>query len=545
MPRCVPCERDFHDEVALNQHQMYSLYHRNKSTLRQIRRQTFANEGIPKDYNSTSGYARRTQTRPKPSYDSAPHSPQPEVKYTCGDCEGNFKSKRDLEHSCNARKRDLTSTDSLTQHGSIQIGHKFPCAFCYPPCGRKFETLEALDIHSRAVEEKNELNIARHTKNRWSIIQETPEAIEKLRSMIHSKKLLERSGYKLEPLTEESISDLRKCINCHEKRFKSKARFNTTCRFHPKKPTKRFNRRTGVREILFPCCGQLEGPDCEKCVVNDQHIYEDFDTFAEKLTFVKTPGPFPGIQKRKAVALDCEMGTSYTNSSELIQLSVVDYFTGESLIDMLVRPKVQLRSFNTQYSGVTREMMAQAIASGEYLDGVEGARNELWKWIDSTTILIGHSLHCDLRELRLAHPLIVDSFLCVPKIKASGNGLKSLMEELLGQKVQDSKSGHDCVEDALASRELVIWCIQNEDRVAERAIVSQKEEEIRRQEREASNILKEERLRLKLEQEQLDGVLESSHSSSAPIRRVGETREHDFSNLQNEYHSQDPDTFWY
>jgi hypothetical protein len=60
-----------------------------------------------------------------------------------------------------------------------------------------------------------ELNIARRTKNKWSIIQETPEAIEKLRSMIHSKGLLERSGYKLEPLTEESISDQRKCVNCH------------------------------------------------------------------------------------------------------------------------------------------------------------------------------------------------------------------------------------------------------------------------------------------------------------------------------------------
>jgi DNA polymerase III epsilon subunit-like protein len=295
---------------------------------------------------------------------------------------------------------------------------------------------------------------------------------------------------------------------------------------------------------LFPCCGQLEGPDCEKCVVNDQHIYEDFDTFAEKLTIVKTPEPFPGIQKRKAVALDCEMGTSYTNSSELIQLCVVDYFTGESLIDMLVRPKVQLRSFNTRYSGVTREMMAQAIATGEYLDGVEGARNELWKWIDSTTVLIGHSLHCDLRELRLAHPLVVDSLLCVPKINASGNGLKTLIKELLGQKVQDSKSGHDCMEDALASRELVIWCIQNEDRVAERAIISQKEEEIRRQEREANNILKEERLRLKLEQEQLDSGLESSHSSSAPIPGVGETGEHDLSYLHNAYHSQGPSTWW-
>lgn len=195
---------------------MYSLNHKNKPA-RQIRSQKPANEGIPKDYNSTDGYARRTQARPRPSYDSAPHSVQPEVpKYICGHCDSNFKSKRDLEqHSCNTRKGGFSGSESLTQHESTQIEHKFPCAFCYPPCGRKFETLEALDIHSRAVEEKNEMNIARRTKNKWSIIQETPEAIEKLRTMIHSKELLEKSGYKLEPLTEESISDQRKCVNCH------------------------------------------------------------------------------------------------------------------------------------------------------------------------------------------------------------------------------------------------------------------------------------------------------------------------------------------
>lgn len=235
-------------------------------------------------------------------------------------------------------------------------------------------------------------------------------------------------------------------------------------------------------EMYFSCCGQ-QG----RCVVSDEHVFEDFEALSQSLVYEKTTLPSPHQPKRKAVALDCEMGTSVTNSCELIQLSVVDYFTGDVLIDSIVRPKVQMSHYNTPYSGITSQMMKRAIAEGEFLESFEGARAELQKWIDSETILVGHSLNHDLSQLHLIHPLIVDSYICVPKLTSSGNSLKTLTKQLLGKGVQEGlegKRGHDCVEDALAARELVIWCSENKKVLEARAILAKEEEETRRKEAE-------------------------------------------------------------
>lgn len=228
--------------------------------------------------------------------------------------------------------------------------------------------------------------------------------------------------------------------------------------------------------------------------MKDEHIFEDFDTLARNFVFERTPSPSPNKPKRKAVAVDCEMGTSATNSCELIQLSVVDYFTGEILIDSIVRPEVKMTHYNSTYSGITPQMMRRAIADGEFLDSYEGARAELWKWIDSETILVGHSLNHDMNQLHMIHPLIVDSYICVPKLQSSGNGLKNLTKQLLGKDVQEGlegKKGHDCVEDALAARELVIWCSENKAALKVRAEQAKDEQEIWRKETEIRRVEKE------------------------------------------------------
>lgn len=243
-------------------------------------------------------------------------------------------------------------------------------------------------------------------------------------------------------------------------------------------------------ETYFSCCGKNE-----RCVVSDEHIFEDFKALAQSLVYEETPLPSLHQPKRKAVALDCEMGTSITNSCELIQLSAVDYFTGEVLIDSIVRPNIQMSHYNTPYSGITFQMMRNAIASGEFLESFEGARAELWKWIDSETILVGHSLNHDLSQLHLVHPLVVDSYICVPKLVSSGNSLKTLTKQLLGKDVQEGlegKIGHDCVEDALAARELVIWCSENKKVLQARAVLAKEEEETRRKEMEIRRKEKEE-----------------------------------------------------
>lgn len=264
-------------------------------------------------------------------------------------------------------------------------------------------------------------------------------------------------------------------------------------------------------------------------MVSYEHVFEDFAALAQSLVYEETPLPSPHQPKRKAVALDCEMGTSITNSCELIQLSAVDYFTGEVLIDSIVRPKVQMSHYNTPYSGITPQMMKRAITQGEFLESFEGARVELQKWIDSETILVGHSLNHDLSQLHLVHPLIVDSYICVPKLTSSGNSLKTLTKQLLGKGVQEGlegKRGHDCIEDALAARELVIWCSENKKALEERAVLAKEEEEarrkeaeIRRKEREELQVKKaEERLARLVVSDTSEPKLPTTESPSAKVR---------------------------
>jgi RNA exonuclease 1 len=51
---------------------------------------------------------------------------------------------------------------------------------------------------------------------------------------------------------------------------------------------------------------------------------------------------------RVAVALDCEMGTAASGESELIRVTMVDYFSDEILVDNLVEPGVRMLHLNTR-----------------------------------------------------------------------------------------------------------------------------------------------------------------------------------------------------
>ncbi|KAH6620529.1 exonuclease, partial [Boeremia exigua] len=161
------------------------------------------------------------------------------------------------------------------------------------------------------------------------------------------------------------------------------------------------------------------------------------------------------------IVLDCEMiGTGPKGKiSELARLSAVDFLTGELLIDTLVHPQHEVTDWRTKWSGITAEMVQTAISSGTILTNATAARTELFKHMDSETILVGHALHNDLHALRIHHNQTFDSSTlasvavgaCIRKLW----GLKALCKELLEITVQDNGyHGHDAVEDALAAREL-------------------------------------------------------------------------------------------
>ncbi|KAL2012096.1 hypothetical protein VTN00DRAFT_4814 [Thermoascus crustaceus] len=270
------------------------------------------------------------------------------------------------------------------------------------------------------------------------------------------------------------------------------------CRFHP----------GAVVCKLYTCCAnKLWQPGC---TFAEHHVCEDYapgeleaqwmlhKTPQHQNSKSKTKNKHPPPSPRKAIALDSEMGTSAHGESELIRLTAVDYFTGETLIDSLVYPSVPMRHFNTRYSGVTRGMIEAARRKRTCLMGRDAARQQLWRFVGPETIVVVHGGNNDFLALRWIHTRVVDTFLVEgvwkkrerekeeqkekeqqqeqgeeegrkekeekkkrPDGKGEGGGrsLKSLADVRLGWKIQCGRNGHDSLEDALACRALVDWYV--------------------------------------------------------------------------------------
>ncbi|KAF2814372.1 exonuclease, partial [Mytilinidion resinicola] len=195
--------------------------------------------------------------------------------------------------------------------------------------------------------------------------------------------------------------------------------------------------------------------------------------------------------KRGAVALDCEMvGVGRNGESEVARLSAIDYLSGEVLIDSLVQPTRPVTDWRTRFSGITKNAMAVAVAENRVLKGWPEARAELWKYIDSNTVLVGQALHHDFDGLRMQHWKVVDSGILAKDAVGTGVsrqwGLKTMCDQFLGIEIQNNgKSGHDSVEDAFAAREVVLWCIGHMEELAVWGRKQKEEFERKKKQREA------------------------------------------------------------
>jgi RNA exonuclease 1 len=225
--------------------------------------------------------------------------------------------------------------------------------------------------------------------------------------------------------------------------------------------------------------------------------------------FYPTPSFPRGNNLRAAVALDCEMGTAVSGDSELIRVTLIDYFSGAILVNNIVEPDVPMRHLNTRFSGVSWAHIRKAKKERTCLRGKAEARRVLWRYIGPETVVVGHGTSNDLRALRWIHPFVVDSFVIEfgimkkkenesegvrrvaenreeSSLPMSGNGfeekrdetvakkentrrkapgnlsLKSLVSKRLDRNIQsDEKTGHDSLEDAIAARDLVHWIVSN------------------------------------------------------------------------------------
>ncbi|KAJ5784123.1 uncharacterized protein N7518_009800 [Penicillium psychrosexuale] len=224
--------------------------------------------------------------------------------------------------------------------------------------------------------------------------------------------------------------------------------------------------------------------------------------------FRQVPRSSDNLPRRRAIVLDCEMVQVEAGRRELAFLSAIDFLTGEVLIDNYVQPKSRVVNWDSRFSGVTPSAMNKAVRKGTALFGWEEARSKLWEFMDSETILIGHSLNNDLDVLGIIHWNIVDSSIITSEavfytVHAGEPlnrtwSLKTLTNELVNYDIQVGKQGHSALEDAHATRDIVIWCLrypehlkvwadnardQEEQRIYERELKRTTEEQVREQRR--------------------------------------------------------------
>ena len=220
---------------------------------------------------------------------------------------------------------------------------------------------------------------------------------------------------------------------------------------------------------MWSCCGAVQR-GASGCGAMPEHSHEEAALLEANLAFAATPAAIPAVAKRRAVVLDCEMGGDRFNRSELILLSVVDFFSAEVLFDTLVDPSTPICDWRSRWSGVTKRAMDGARTSSNAVSGWRAARSLVLSHIDANTVAIGFALENDLDQLRLVHPNFVDARLAIPCLTGNGNkhGVRSLTAELLGKTVQIDARGHNCLEDTFAARELMLWCLRNPEKVERR-----------------------------------------------------------------------------
>ncbi|KLJ07546.1 hypothetical protein EMPG_16960 [Blastomyces silverae] len=288
------------------------------------------------------------------------------------------------------------------------------------------------------------------------IIEATPEYMLHLNALIAKPSTLKEAGYVLNPLSAEDFELKKRCCGCNmtmakvmrlremavQKREKEKSKdcpikpgqnagedkdpsqkekgdgkdendgTKTTpkkkvlhCKFHPGTPM--WNRQGK----MWSCCRQPMSAD--PCSGAEQHIARSY--LPGELQRLRQFHPSPRTRNmsspdtRAAVAIDCEMGQAASGDSELIRLTLIDYFSSAVLIDSLVYPTEKMEHYRTQFSGVTRRDMETAMKEGTCIMGRDNARFAVWRYVGPQTIVVGHSAHNDLESLRWIHSMVVDT----------------------------------------------------------------------------------------------------------------------------------------
>ncbi|KAJ3267862.1 RNA exonuclease 3, partial [Terramyces sp. JEL0728] len=183
---------------------------------------------------------------------------------------------------------------------------------------------------------------------------------------------------------DEPKNQKKKCDRCGTTYIPISNPPQTECNYH----WGRLVSRSGER--AFSCCQATIGTvGCSQ----GPHVYKDAqDTELHyKIPFDSAPDG----KGKEVVALDCEMG--YTlGGFELVRVSIVDWY-GNIILDEIVQPLNAIICYNTRFSGI------KVIPPGSKT--LAQVKQSVYEIIKKDTIIIGHALENDLRQLRVTLPI--------------------------------------------------------------------------------------------------------------------------------------------
>ncbi|KAH0458069.1 hypothetical protein IEQ34_013384 [Dendrobium chrysotoxum] len=206
-----------------------------------------------------------------------------------------------------------------------------------------------------------------------------------------------------------------------------------------------------------------------------------FDFYNKGWMIVPLGDMSKAIKPNRVLSIDCEMVLCDDGTEAVVKVCVVDKKLKVKL-KMLVNPKKSVADYRTEITDVSAEDLVGVTCS---LVDIQGFMKKLLK---HGTILVGHSVHNDLRALKIAHARVIDTSYIFkysgvrPTYTPSLNNLckasfrfkivivkdfsfimflmschlQLFLKTVLGYEVRQENEPHDCRKDAEAAMNLVL-----------------------------------------------------------------------------------------